>query len=240
MEQLQYRYELVQYFIDAFEYKNYLEIGHRRGDTFNRIECENKWSVDPYPNPDNDEHEATFKMNSDLFFENVSNRSLNDFDKWYTDSNKPGIFDIIFIDGAHDKDSVRKDILNSLDYLRQGGTIVCHDVCPLEERLLKDIACYNAWEAFAELRAERPDLLFYSVPVNHCGFIQKSKNLETPADYSHVSEDLKNKLFNLLSDDESDRWNFLDTNRKDLLNYIDLETFYNKFGKITGAKSAKL
>ena len=97
---------------------------------------------------------------------------------------KPKIFDIVFIDGAHDKDSVRRDILNSLDHLRKGGIVVCHDVCPLEKRLLDPDACHNAWEAFAELRSERTDLLFYSIPVNHCGFILLNDGSKKHSDYN--------------------------------------------------------
>tara|TARA_B100000282_G_scaffold296459_1_gene278461 strand:- start:2510 stop:3196 length:687 start_codon:yes stop_codon:yes gene_type:complete len=227
---MQYRYDLVQYFIDTYKYKNYLEIGYRRGDTFKRTKCKSKWSIDPNSNPDTGKHEATFKMTSDKFFEKVSSRSLNHFREWYTDADeKPKIFDIIFIDGAHDKDSVRKDILNSLDHLRKGGIVVCHDVCPLEKRLLDPDACHNAWEAFAELRSERTDLLFYSIPVNHCGFILLNDGSKKHSDYNTMPEDVKDSLFNLSSQNLSDRWKFLNSNRKDLLNYIDLETFYNKF-----------
>ena len=85
---MQYRYELVQYFIDTFKYKNYLEIGYRRGDTFKKIKCKNKWSVDPFPHPDTQVHEATFRMTSDDFFEKISIRKIQDFESWYSPSHQ--------------------------------------------------------------------------------------------------------------------------------------------------------
>ena len=38
------------------------------------------------------------------------------------------LFDIIFVDGLHEKQQVKKDILNSIKFLKDGGTIICHDV----------------------------------------------------------------------------------------------------------------
>ena len=41
-------------------------------------------------------------------------------------------FDLIFIDGLHIYDQVKKDILNSLDVLNEKGFILLHDCFPLK------------------------------------------------------------------------------------------------------------
>ena len=214
---MKYRYELIQYFIDFFNYKSYLEIGYRRGDTFKKIKCKEKISVDPAPNPDNNKHEATYRMSSDEFFEQCDNKKL---------------FDIIFIDGAHGKDFVKKDILNSLKYLEKGGTIVCHDVCPLEKRLLEPNSCSSAWEAFAEIRAEKPDLFVCSVAVNHCGFIQRIKDFTNISsahkEYKTMNPSVRKNMLHIENNIDC-KWDFLNSNREELLNFIDMKTFFSLF-----------
>ena len=39
-------------------------------------------------------------------------------------------FDVIFIDGLHEYDQVRRDIINSIRDLKEGGWIVLHDMLP--------------------------------------------------------------------------------------------------------------
>lgn len=43
-----------------------------------------------------------------------------------------GEFDMAFIDGLHDIESVRQDIVRCLGFVRPGGTIAFHDVCQSE------------------------------------------------------------------------------------------------------------
>ena len=39
-------------------------------------------------------------------------------------------FDVIFIDGLHTYDQVRRDVINSIKHLKEGGYIALHDMLP--------------------------------------------------------------------------------------------------------------
>lgn len=149
---MEHRKDLINFFIERFDYKSYLEIGVKsQTKTFDHIRCDNKIGVDPNGC-------TTYKMPSDEFFRTISNDA-----QW----------DIIFVDGYHEKAQVLKDIYNALQHLSPNGTIVCHDVNPREEWLLKPEYCWNAWEAFAQLRNESVGLELHGVTFDHLGFIRK-------------------------------------------------------------------
>ena len=187
------RTDLINFFIQKFNYKTYLEIGIAKSINFDAVICELKDSVDPY-NEDT-YTKAKYVMKSDEFF-----FSIKDTMKW----------DIIFIDGYHEKDQVKRDILNSLIHLNDGGTIVCHDVNPREEWLLHPRYCWNAWEAFAELRTELNNIEMHGVSFDHCGFIRKGAQQlwTTPINYS---------------------WQYLDTKRKELMQEINVDQLIQMF-----------
>jgi len=186
-----YRKDLINYFIEKYEYQHYLEIGVKHpSKTFDHIQCIYKEGVDPNGC-------TTHNMTSDQFFKELS---INK--KW----------DIIFIDGLHERTQVFKDINNALLHLNNNGTIVCHDVNPLEEWLLSNNACWNAWEAFAELRSTRTDIVMYTLPIDHIGFIQFGNQdlYQFPIEYT---------------------FDYLNTHRTKLMNQLTLEEFYIKFPK---------
>ena len=60
-------------------------------------------------------------MTSDEYFAAIEN------------NNPPPSFDLIFIDGLHHADQVKRDFENSLKYLSDTGYIVIHDVLPENE-----------------------------------------------------------------------------------------------------------
>jgi len=72
-------------------------------------------------------------------------------------------FDIVFIDGLHHHDQVYRDIINSLEVLTPGGSILMHDCLPPDAYHEKDpvtgaIAfCGTCWRAFVMMR-QRLDL----------------------------------------------------------------------------------
>ena len=126
----------------AFQYRSYLEIGLDQGVNFLQVEIEEKVGVDPSDAGFTPTHLAT----SDEFFL-LSEQT----------------FDLIFIDGLHEEEHVRRDILNSLDVLNPGGTIVCHDINPMNEvwqRVPRETIVWSGdcWKAWVRLRAERADL----------------------------------------------------------------------------------
>jgi hypothetical protein len=114
--------DLINYLIKENDLESYLEIGVFNPDhNFNKIQCNTKVSVDPDPNA-----KAMVCQTSDLFFEGL------DDGKTVMGINN---FDIIFIDGLHHADQVKKDFENSLRYLSKLGFIVMHDCNPLSEKI---------------------------------------------------------------------------------------------------------
>ncbi|MDT0688610.1 class I SAM-dependent methyltransferase [Salegentibacter sp. F188] len=124
------RTTLIQHLIDKNQYSNYLEIGVFKGATFFKVKCKNKIAVDPFfqfsrleklkwyfKNPGNFKNRY-FELKSDDFFheEMKTNNHLNP--------------DIVFIDGLHTYEASLRDVLNSLTYLSEKGTIVMHDCFP--------------------------------------------------------------------------------------------------------------
>ncbi len=104
------RYELINSIILKKNFKNYLEIGCFKNENFNKIKIDNKIGVDPVCG-------GNIRKTSDEFFENCK-----DF------------FDIIFIDGLHHYEQVKKDIINALKFINKDGVILVHDCLPIKAR----------------------------------------------------------------------------------------------------------
>jgi hypothetical protein len=100
------RDQIIQETINRKEYKSYLEIGCDQNLVFLKIKIEKKIGVDPVSG-------GTITDTSDNFFKKNNIR-----------------FDIIFIDGLHEYDQVKKDINNSLSFLNDNGVIFLHDCMP--------------------------------------------------------------------------------------------------------------
>lgn len=199
------RIYIINSLIKKHNYKTYLEIGVRNPkDCFNHINCELKHGVDPgyegnFP--------VTFRMTSDDFFKT-----------------KPSKYDLIFIDGSHIDEQVERDILNSLEYLNEGGTIVMHDCSPpspyhARENYLDRSTIAGGywngttWKAVVKVRSEVNNIY---VSVVDCdwgvGVIQKS---ETP-----------NMIVN---DNLFYAFDKFYKNRKHYLNLISPEEFIKKY-----------
>lgn len=106
--------ELLNKLIEKHNLKSYLEIGVRTTEAnFDKIRCDDKRGVDPeiYGTA------CVIKMTSDNYFIKEPTRK----------------FDIIFIDGLHHADQVKRDFENSLRCLNDNGFIVIHDTLPTEE-----------------------------------------------------------------------------------------------------------
>jgi hypothetical protein len=105
--------QLLNALIEKYGLKSYLEIGVQNpANNFDKINCGFKEGVDP-------EH-----CNSLLVYQMTSDMYFNATDK---------IFDLIFIDGLHHADQVKRDFENSLRCLSDNGFIVIHDVLPENE-----------------------------------------------------------------------------------------------------------
>ena len=179
------RTDLIQYLIDKNDYKTYLEIGVRNNETFDAINIENKEGVDPvYP--------ATHNVTSDTFFENITR-------SW----------DIIFIDGLHERGQFKRDVLNSMNHLNPGGVVVCHDVDPFCEALLKYGKSFDVWEGFVELRQQYGDQYYFACTgAEMCGLVKHANGLQK----KYTKEFERN-------------WDYLSQNRLELLNILTPEEF---------------
>lgn len=106
--------DLLNYLVHRYGLKTYCEIGIQDpSKNFNKIKCDTdcKKGVDPeYMGND----VTIAKLTSDMFF-----------NQWLGEK-----IDLIFIDGLHTSDQVRRDFENSLKCLNTGGFIVLHDTCP--------------------------------------------------------------------------------------------------------------
>lgn len=95
----------------SLECVKYLEIGCFNDEVFNSVPLlkHQKVGVDPQKG-------GTLRLTSDTFF-------LKNKDK----------FDIIFIDGLHHYEQVRRDIINSINSINSNGIIFIHDMLPESE-----------------------------------------------------------------------------------------------------------
>jgi hypothetical protein len=137
-------------------------------------------------------------------------------------------FDIIFVDGLHYGEQVERDIINSLNVLRDGGYIVCHDMMPLREehqvrpqpdspptkpnkQKASSTWTGDCWKAWVKLRSERNDLEMVVVDADWgCGIITKGQ--QTPI---NLTKDLT--------------WENLVEEREYWMNIITEEEFKNKY-----------
>lgn len=188
------RNQIIQYLIDSYGYKSYLEIGLGNGCNINSIKCETKIGIDPVLKKFKEKKITAFQMTSDDFFKKSSAK-----------------FDIIFIDGLHHEGQVYADIKNSLESLNEGGTIVCHDMNPnseLLQRVPRETRTWygDCWKAWVSLREESEDLTMFVVDTDcGCGIIQKGSQEPLIIDEMLIYENLeknRKKWLNLISVDE--------------------------------------
>jgi hypothetical protein len=200
-----FRYDIINAFIKKYNYLNYLEIGVREGKNLREVIAAHKDGVDPGVEGALTS-ETNYPITSDKFFELIHNHDIK--------------YDIIFVDGLHRDHQVYKDIINALNHLASNGTIVCHDMNPLWEITQRDegvtgCGCWNGscWKAWAKLRSERSDLEMYVVDTDHgCGVIKLGEQ---------KSMHLPKNAFDL-------DFEYLENNRKELLNLITVDEFFKK------------
>jgi len=100
------RIALVNFLVAKTSDCSYLEIGCDTNDLFDAVPIFRKTGVDPQIG-------GNIRKTSDEFFK------AND-----------SFFDVIFIDGLHTYEQVRKDVINSIRFLKPGGWIALHDMLP--------------------------------------------------------------------------------------------------------------
>ena len=152
-----YRWDLIEYLIKKNNYKNYLEIGCDKNQLFSKVNINNKIGVDPVSGGN------VRKTSDDFFTENKSS------------------FDIVFIDGLHTYEQVKKDILNSVNCLLDEGIILVHDCMPdsLGKQAVPRYKMQwngDVWKAIVDLR-QQENLEIYTCEIDQgIGVISKKKN----------------------------------------------------------------
>jgi hypothetical protein len=112
----------------------YLEIGvDNPASTFLNVEASMKIAVDPYSDDSNKCHAWGSKTReqyiSELEMEATKFYRLTS-DEYFAQLDLRTKFDLIFIDGLHTEEQVRKDVVNSLLHLKKGGLIILDDALP--------------------------------------------------------------------------------------------------------------
>ena len=151
------RLDMINYFIKKNDYKSYLEIGCDKNQIFSQISLNKKIGVDPYSGGN------VRKTSDDFFRENAEK------------------FDLIFIDGLHVYDQVKRDIINSINFLNKEGVILVHDCLPDtigKQAVPRYKMQWNGdvWKAIVDLR-QRDDLEIHTCFVDQgIGIIKKENN----------------------------------------------------------------
>ena len=152
-----YRWDLIKYLINKYNYIDYLEIGCDQDQLFSKVDIQNKVGVDPVSG-------GNLRKTSDEFFK-ANNKK----------------FDLVFIDGLHDYEQVKKDIINSLDCLKENGVVLVHDCmpdCMSKQAVPRYRMTWNGdvWKAIVDLR-HYGDLNIYTCEIDQgIGIIKKEKN----------------------------------------------------------------
>lgn len=202
------RTDVLNHLAERYNLQRYLEIGVQDvRQNFENIVCTLKLGVDPnYSYVSHEGNDVVLMMTSDEFFENPPHSLAFD---WISE------FDLIFIDGLHTAEQVRKDFENALKILSPNGFIVLHDCNPLKEEhtIVPRPTVTGHWNGdvykFAATLKGIFGYKFYTVDIdNGCGVVTRGHQ----------------PLFPVVLQD-NDSWNYFDTHRKELLNLISWEDF---------------
>jgi len=200
------RYDLLNHLIDTYGFINYLEIGVWAGECIKNVKAEHKDGVDPGIEGNIDKHlpdECNYRISSDRFFELLEGEDIK--------------YDLIFIDGLHYSQQVKKDIENSLKHLQPYGMIMLHDCNPqtYESQVVPRMSSTwhgDVWKAYVEFKHTHPQFKTYVVDTDcGCGIIVNNE------DHSKSSWDFDYDYKNL------------EKNRIELLNLISVNEFKEIF-----------
>lgn len=148
---------IVNNIIDRKKYETYLEIGCDKNILFNSVKIKKKIGIDPVSG-------GNIRMSSDNFFKNNQDK-----------------FDLIFIDGLHQYEQVKRDVYNSLKFLNDNGVILLHDCMPssfMRQAPKRSSNIWNGdvWKNIVEFRT-LDQIDTYTIYADHgIGLILKRKN----------------------------------------------------------------
>jgi hypothetical protein len=229
------RTDLLNFLAEKYNLQRYLEIGVQVPElNFDNIKCPYKAGVDPDPKA-----KATFCKTSDDFFDMILEYSYLDRIQIVQEASPyevsitangvapsfsrinslfvPTTYDLVFIDGLHTAEQVKKDFKNALKILSPNGFIVLHDCNPEKEEhtIVPRPTERGHWNGdvwrFAVAFTGYDNLWRWTVDIdNGCTvFWNRSEALNETVHYG-ISEM---------------PWSHFDKNRKELLNLISWDEF---------------
>jgi SAM-dependent methyltransferase len=135
---------LLQYLIDKYKFKNYLEIGVFAGRNFFKIKADNKIGIDPAFKFLNKKSIADFLSLAKNYTAKYFQLTSDDFFEKKQHVISKSQLDICLIDGMHEYEYVIRDVHNCLKYLKEDGILILHDCNPPFEKA----ACsFKEWVA---------------------------------------------------------------------------------------------
>lgn len=200
------RTDLLNHLAEKYNLQRYLEIGVQvPALNFDKIICNYRVGVDPDPTA-----AAAFCMTSDEFFK-------TGFDRLFVNTDWETKFDLIFIDGLHTAEQVKKDFENSLKILSPNGFIVLHDCTPLQEEytIVPRPKPRGHWNGdvykFAATLNDYNGVKHYTVDIDNgcavitvrpdCDIYKRGEYDNYPATWEDFNENRK-ELLNLITWDE--------------------------------------
>lgn len=230
------RWDIINFFIEKNNYKSYLEVGYYKGWSFDQVKCKEKIAVDPNPSKTLNQESApsgaiafeefsdgrvekVYKTTSDEFFrdQNFLDHCIGEFDTELPPKTK---WDIIFIDGLHERHQVLRDMKNAFAHLNEGGVVIMHDCNPPKEAHTKEgiDGCWtgDVYKAMLDIR-NSPQCDAYVIDTDWgVGVVRPVRELKVKSitDIEHL---------NAIQD-----WDYFDHARKQLLGLIDISTFVAK------------
>ena len=127
---------LLKFLVEMYSPDSYLEIGIQKGYTFAQISPLVKEAVGVDPNP--------LYMSGDIF--------LGTSEQYAKSIDSDKIFDLILIDGLHEKSAVLNDVDMFLPHLRdETGLMLLHDTYPSTPSLEGIGYCHDAWKAARDI-----------------------------------------------------------------------------------------
>ena len=198
------RIALINHYLSKKDFKKYLEIGVHKGHSYNGISAMIKDSVDPDKTTS-----ATYHLTSDDFFKKVA----------------PTLeykYDVIFIDGLHHTEQVDNDIKNSLQYLEDDGVIILHDCNPISEMRQRVPADFDIWEYGWNGDVWKSVFKFR---LNNSYRTYNVFVIDADEGLGVIKNNRLGKEFTFEMPNELN-YDFLNQNRKDILNLITSEEFY--------------
>ena len=166
------RIALVNFLLRNFQNPEYLEIGCASNELFDSIPFTKKVGVDPIEG-------GNIRKTSDDFFK--ENKKL---------------FDVVFIDGLHTYEQVRKDIINSINSINGNGWVALHDMLPRNWKeqhipMLRGPWTGDVWKvAFEIMQSKGLDFKIVSIDYG-VGIIKVNNNKAILKDFRKELKDVK-------------------------------------------------